>query len=151
MKQQELLEDVEIGKRLALLKKRTKGQPTDADSDIDFAYQQMAMSNLDPLSAPSTTAWEWYLFARLDPVEFLKICAKREDAKTKQAGTITNQRMEDDKRQQFAVLDRIERQLTVNVEAAVMDLMTKFPDNVLTICYTKFREEWDHFIGKQQC
>ena len=86
--------------QLALL---TNGQPTDADADIDFAYRHMALPTVTPLMAPTTAAWQWYLYARSEANKFLEICAKREDAKSRMAGTITNQRMEDDKRQQFAL------------------------------------------------
>lgn len=118
---------------LRMLGKKTKGNPTDADADIDFAYRNMALTTVTPLMAPSTTAFEWYLFARNDRDEFLKICAKREDAKAKMAGTITNQRMADDRRSQFEVIDRIEKALTLDVAAIVNELLEKFPDDVLKV------------------
>lgn len=74
--------------------------------------------------APSRATWQWYLYACREPNKFLEICAKREDAKAKQAGTITSQRMEDDKRKQFAMIDRIRRQLTIDVQGMVDDLMS---------------------------
>lgn len=95
--------------------------------------------------APSTSGWSWYLYARSEPNKFLDICAKREDAKARMAGTITNQRMEDDKRQQFAVIDRIEKELTLDVKAIVKDLMEKFPGDVLSEC-RKFDAEWREFL-----
>jgi hypothetical protein len=55
--------------------------------------------------SPLKSWGRWYLYARSEPIKFLEISAKREDAKVKQAGTITSQRMEDDKRKQFAILD----------------------------------------------
>lgn len=61
------------------------------------------------------------------------------------AGTITNQRMEDDKRQQFAVIDRIEKALTLNVHAVVTELMQKFPRDVLDVCYS-FETEWNAYL-----
>ena len=140
-------DDPLIASQLIFLERRTKDKPTDADGDIDFAYRNMAMPSVTPLMAPSTAAWEWYLYARSEPNKFLEICAKREDAKAKQAGTITNQRMEDDKRQQFAVIDRIEKQLTLDVKAAVKDLMEKFPEDVLLEC-RKHKEAWQAFFEK---
>lgn len=121
---------VQMQVELRMLGKKTKGNPTDADADIDFAYRNMALTTVTPLMAPSTTAFEWYLFARNDRDEFLKICAKREDAKAKMAGTITNQRMEDDKRQQFAVIERLKKELTMDVEAIITELMQKYPGDV---------------------
>ena len=120
----------ELQLQLVQLEKRTRHNPTDADGDIDFAYRNMALATVTPVMAPSTSAWEWYLFARNDRDEFLKICAKREDAKAKMAGTITNQRMEDDKRQQFAVIERLKKELTIDVESIITELMQKFPGDV---------------------
>ena len=91
---------------------------------------------------------EGYLYARREPPKFLEICAKREDAKAKMAGTITNQRMEDDKRQQFAILDRIEKQLTIDVKEMVNDLMDKFPREVLREC-RKYGDAWESFLAEE--
>ena len=132
--------------QLRILERRTRGNATDADGDIDFAYRNMALSNVVPKMAPSLPAWQWYVFARSEPNEFLKICHRREDAKSRQAGTITSQRMEDDKRQQFAVIDRLERALTLNVKSTVTELMQKFPRDVLDVC-SSFRTEWDAYIA----
>jgi hypothetical protein len=130
--------------QLVTLATRTVGAPTDADRDIDFAYKNSANPTLTPLMAPSLGAWNWYEYARVWPDKFLEICAKREDAKTKQAGTITSQRMEDDKRQQFAVIDRIEKQLTLDVVGIVNELMEKFPLDVLRTC-RKHDAVWKSF------
>lgn len=138
----------ELQLQLVQLEKRTRHNPTDADGDIDFAYRNMALATVTPVMAPSTSAWEWYLFARNDRDEFLKICAKREDAKAKMAGTITNQRMEDDKRQQFAVIERIEKELTLDVKCMVKDLMDKFPRDVLREC-KKYEEAWKSFHDEE--
>ena len=138
-------QDAEFAEELKQLALLTNGQPTDADSDIDFAYRHMSLPTVTPLMAPSTSAWSWYLYARTEASKFLEICAKREDAKSKMAGTITSQRMEDDKRQQFAVIDRIEKSLTLDVAAIVKELMEKFPQDVLTEC-RKFDTEWREFL-----
>ncbi len=138
-------QDAELAEELKQLALLTNGQPTDADRDIDFAYRNMALPSVTPLMAPSTSGWSWYLYARSEPNKFLDICAKREDAKAKMAGTITNQRMEDDKRQQFAVLDRIAKELTINVHAVVTELMQKFPLDVLDVCYS-FETEWNAYL-----
>jgi len=142
-------QDAEFADELQQLALLTNGQPTDADGDIDFAYRHMALPTVTPLMAPSTAAWQWYLYARSEPNKFLEICAKREDAKSKMAGTITNQRMEDDKRQQFAVIDRIEKALTLDVEAIVKELMEKFPMDVLK-AVRKFDSEWREFIAMEK-
>lgn len=142
-------DEARIRGELLLLERRTKGISTDADADIDFAYRNMALSTAMPLEAPSTAAWSWYIFARNDPSEFLKITQKREDDKTKRAGTITNQRIEDDKRQQFAIIDRIQKELKLDVNATVMDLMQKFPRDVLRICHTKFPTEWQSYLTEE--
>ena len=125
-----------IAEELQQLHRLTNGQPTDADRDIDFAYRNMALSSVTPLTAPSGAAWQWYPYACREPHKFLEIRARREAAKAKQAATITSQRMDDDKRKQFAMLDRIERQLTLDVRDAVDDLMSKFPKDVLDRCRT---------------
>ena len=138
--------DEALQTQLKVLAKRTKNNLTDADGDIDFAYRNMALPNVSPLEAPSTAAWQWYIYARSEPNKFLEICAKREDAKSKMAGTITNQRMEDDRRNQFEVIDRIEKQLTRDVEATIKELMEKFPGDVLREC-RKFDAEWKEFLA----
>lgn len=140
-------EQIRIRLELEILEQRTRNNPTDADRDIDFAYRNMANPNVTPSIAPSTSAWSWYLYSRTEPNKFLEICAKREDAKAKAAGTITSQRMEDDKRQQFAILDRLERQLTLDVRATVRELMEKFPEDVLFEC-RKFAPQWKAFLEK---
>ena len=140
--------EAEIAEEVKQLVLLTNGQPTDADRDIDFAYRNMAFSSVMPLTAPSGAAWQWYLYARREPAKFLEICAKREDAKAKMAGTITNQRMEDDKRQQFAILDRIEKQLTLDVREMVNDLMDKFPREVLREC-RKYGDAWKSFLAEE--
>lgn len=119
--------------QLALLATRTANAPTDADRDIDFAYRNSGNPGITPMMAPSLGAWQWYEYARNLPEKFLEICAKREDAKAKAAGTITNQRMEDDKRQQFAVIDRIEQQMALDVKEIVKELLGKFPEDVLIV------------------
>lgn len=135
-----------IDAELAILSKETANSPTDADRDIDFAYRQSENPELMPLQCPSLGAWGWYQYARNSREKFLDICAKREDAKAKQAGTVTSQRMEDDKRKQFAIIDRIERQLTIDVVATVTELMEKFPLEVLRVC-RKFDDAWQAFIA----
>lgn len=141
--------DLEIQQdELRKLEKRTRGQPTDADGDIDFAYRNMALPTVTPLMAPSMAGWSWYIYSRQEPNKFLEICAKREDAKSKMAGTITNQRMEDDKRQQFAVIERLKKELTTDVAAIIKELMEKFPDDVLREC-RKFDVEWKAFLAKE--
>ena len=125
--------EAELKQQLAILAAKTSGAPTDADRDIDFAYKHSANPTITPLMAPSLGAWQWYQYARDLPEKFLEICAKREDAKAKMAGTITNQRMEDDRRQSFAIIDRIEQQLTMDVKAIVNELLEKFPEDVLRV------------------
>ena len=144
----EKINEAVIKAQLNLLEKRCKGLQTDADADIDFAYRNMALATAMPLDAPSPAAWSWYIFSRDEPSEFLKITQKREDDKTKRAGTITNQRIEDDKRQQFAILDRIEKQLTIDVKSMVKDLMDKFPREALREC-RKYKEAWDSFLEEE--
>lgn len=135
-----------IDAELVLLATQMANVPTDADRDIDFAYRHSGNPGLMPLQCPSLGAWEWYQYARTSREKFLDVCAKREDAKTKQAGTVTAQRMEDDKRKQFAIIDRIERQLTLDVVATVTELMEKFPLEVLRVC-RKFDDAWQAFIA----
>lgn len=130
---------------LGLLERRTKGNPSDWDADIDFAYQHMFSPSVTPIQAPSTSAWAWYVYARTEPSKFLEAYAKRGDAKNKQSGALTNQRMEDDKRQQFAMIDRIERELTIDVKETIRELMTKYPFDVLRECRT-FDESWKAFL-----
>lgn len=140
-------QDGEFAAELKQLAMLTDGLPTDADRDINFAYRIMALPTITPMMAPSTAAWQWYLYARREPHKFLEIFAKREDAKAKSAGTMTQQRMEDDKRKQFALIDRIEKELTVNVQETVSDLMSKFPEDVLLEC-RRHTEAWNAFFEK---
>ena len=138
-------QDAEFADELQQLALLTNGQPTDADADIVFAYRHMALPTVTPLMAPSTSGWSWYLYARSEPNKFLDICAKREDAKSKMAGTVTNARMEDDKRQQFAVIDRLEKSLKIDVPTMVRELMEKFPEDVLKEC-RRCDSEWREFL-----
>lgn len=138
-------QDAEIAEEVKQLALLTNAQPIDLDRDMDCAYRNMALPSVTPLMAPSLGAWQWYLYARREPIKFLEISAKREDAKTKQAGTITNQRMDDDKRKQFAILDRIESRLTIIVSETVRDLMLKFLEEVLLEC-RKYTEAWKAFF-----
>jgi poly-D-alanine transfer protein DltD len=140
-------QDAEIAEELKQLAGLTNGQPADVDRDIDFAYRKMALETVTPLTAPSLAAWQWYLYSRREPNKFLEIFAKREDAKAKQAGTITNQRMEDDKRQQFAVIDRIIEQLQEDVKAIAKDLMEKCSEDLLHAC-RKHEEPWKAYFEK---
>ena len=142
------LESAEVRKiELAELARKTAEIPTDADRDIDFAYKNSGNPTITPLMAPSLGAWQWYEYARSLPDKFLEICAKREDAKAKQAGTITSQRMEDDRRQQFAVIDRIIKQLKIDVKAIAKDLMEKCPEDLLNEC-RKHVEPWNRYFEK---
>ncbi len=140
-------EDQQIVNELKHLALLTSDQPVNVDRDIDFAYHHMSLSSLRPLMAPSTAAWQWYLYARDEPHKFLEIYAKRADAKAKSSGVFTQQMMEDDKRKQFAILDRIEQQLTLDVNDMVDDLMSKFPEDVLLRC-RKHKEAWEAFFRK---
>ena len=139
--------DAEIAEELKQLILLTNAQPTDLDREIHFAYLNMALPPVMPLMAPSTATWLWYEYARDLPDKFLEICAKREDAKAKHAGTITGQRMEDDKRQKFAILDRIDRQLTLDAKGMVDDLMQKIPEDVLNYS-RKHTQAWDAYFEK---
>lgn len=141
-------QDAEFAEELKQLALLTNSQPTDLDRDINFAYRNMALPSVTPLMAPGLGAWQWYLYARREPIKFLEISAKREDAKAKQAGTITSQRMEDDKRKQFAIIDRIERQLTIDVKDMIDDLMAKFPREVLRNC-RRHEDAWKAFIAEE--
>jgi hypothetical protein len=49
--------------------------------------------------------------------------------------------MKDDKRKQFAIIDRIERHLTLDVKGIVDELMLMFPHDVLNQC-RKHKEAW---------
>lgn len=133
--------------QLAILATRTANAPTDADRDIDFAYKNSGNPTITPLMAPSLGAWQWYEYARNLPEKFLEICAKREDAKAKAAGSISAQRMEDDKRQQFAVIDRIMKQLQLDVKAVAKDLMAKCPEDLLNEC-RKNKDAWKAYFDK---
>ncbi len=148
IEEQEAERERKLNEQLAILEEQTRNSPTDADRDIDFAYRNMKNPNCEPSMAPSLAAWAWYQYAVADSTKFLDICAKREDAKAKAAGSLTQQRIEDDKRKQFAMLDRIERQLTLDVNDIVDDLMSKFSEDVLLRCKNKHRELWDEFHKK---
>ena len=142
-------QDAEFAEELKQLALLTNGEPTDADRDIDFAYRNMALPSVTPLMAPSMSGWSWYIYSREEPHKFLEIFAKRADAKAKQAGTITNQRMEDDKRQQFAVIERLKKELTLDVEAIITELMEKFPGDVLRTV-RKFDTAWKAFLAAEK-
>lgn len=135
--------------QLVVLANSTAGAPVDHDRDILWAYQNMGNPHIMPVSAPSAAAWGWYEYSAKDPLKFLEVCAKREDAKIKQAGSITNQRMEDDRRQQFDILDRIEKQLTMDVSTIIDDLMTRFPEDTLLAC-SRHEAAWKAFREKYQ-
>ncbi len=139
--------DAEIAEELKQLARLTNSHPTCFDRNIDFAYRNMALPSVTPLMAPGLAAWQWYLYSRREPIKFLEISAKREEAKAKQAGKITSQRMEDDKRKQFAILDRIASGVTVIVSETVGELMQKFPEDVLLEC-RKHTEAWKAFFEK---
>ena len=64
------------------------------------------------------------------------------------AGTITASRFEDDKRQKFAVIDKLEKSLTMDVEAIVTELMQKFPADVLKEV-RKFEAERHEFVAME--
>jgi hypothetical protein len=137
-----------IRQELAFLATKTAGDPTDADRDIDWAYKNSGNPTITPLMAPSVGAWQWYEYARENAAKFLEICAKREDAKAKIAGTITNQRMEDDKRQQFAVIERIVKQLQMDVQSIAKDLMRKCPHDLLDAC-RKEKAAWNAYFEEK--
>lgn len=137
-----------IKAQLIILAERTAHLTVmDHDADIQWAYRAIGNPNVMPLDAPTVTAWSWYEYARADGVKFLDVVAKREDQKIKQSGSLTNQRMEDDKRKQFAVLDRIGRQLTADLNATIDDFMTKFPDDVLRAC-KRHEAAWKSFLER---
>jgi hypothetical protein len=138
-----------LAAELLLLEKRTRDDPTDADRDVNFAYRNMGVPTITPLMAPSVAAWQWYLYARRDPQKFLETVVKREDAKTKQAGSITAQKIEDDKRHQFRLVENLLKQVSIDVETIIDDLMAKYPRDVLRRV-KRFKEEWDSFI-KEEC
>lgn len=137
----------ELFEELALLAVRTGDNPTDTDRDIDFAYRNAANPTITPRECPSLGAWKWLEYARDNHAKFLEICAKREDAKAKAAGSISAQRMEDDKRQQFAVIDRIIKQLELDVKAAVKDMMEKCPEDMLNAA-RKHKAAWNAYFQK---
>lgn len=119
-----------INEEIVFLEKRTKGQATDADRDIDFAYQHMGLSVLMPTRCPSIPAWEWYRYARTDPIKFLDVVAKREDAKSKMAGSVTTKQFEDDKRTQFGLIAKIMESVSKDVEASVKEFLKTYPDEL---------------------
>lgn len=140
-------EQEKIVVQLAMLAKRTSDMPTDTDRDIDWAYRFSGNPGMTPLLAPSLGAWQWYEYAKANPDKFLEVCAKREDNKAKQSGSLNAQRIEDDKRQQFAILDRIEKHLQMEIESVIKDLMTKFPDDTLNEC-RKYGEAWKSYFER---
>ncbi len=143
----EELSEEEMTRQLAVLAIRSKDMPTDTDRDIDFAYKNSGNPAITPLEAPSLGAWQWYEYAKSLPDKFLEICAKREDAKAKSAGSINAQRMEDDKRQQFAVIDRIIKHLEADVKAITDDLMKKCSEDLLHAC-RKHKGAWKAYFQK---
>lgn len=139
--------NAEFADELKQLAQLTGEQPSDVDRDIEFAYRNMALATVTPLMSPSLAAWQWYLYSRREPNKFLEIFAKREDAKAKAAGAISAQQMEDDKRQQFAVIDRIIAQLEIDVKGIADELMTKFPEDLLNAC-RKHEGPWKAYFEK---
>lgn len=137
----------DIEAQLVILSLRTSGDESDHDADMKWAYTNMENPQIMPRDAPSASAWSWYEYARQDRIKFLDAFAKRADAKTRSSGG-SNQRMEDDKRQYFAVLDRIERELSDNVDETIDDLMKKFPTQVLRAC-KKHEAAWKEFLANE--
>ncbi len=138
----------EIEAQLIMLAERTGQTVPDHEVDMQWAYTNMGNPKVMPLDAPTVTAWSWYEYARTEQAKFLEAWAKRGDARAKAAGTVTQQRMEDDKRQYFAILDRIERELSDNVDETINDLMTKFPTQVLRAC-KKHEAAWKEFLANE--
>lgn len=136
-----------IEQELAVLAVRSADEPADYDRDIDFAYKNSGNPLLTPLDAPSLGAWQWYVYARTLPEKFLEVTAKRNDAKAKQSGSVNSQRMEDDKRQQFAVIDRIVKQLQFDIQDFANDLMAKCSEDLLNAC-RKNKEAWKAYFQK---
>jgi hypothetical protein len=136
-----------IRTELQVLEDKYRGKPQDHDRDMLFAYEKMRRTDVMPLECPSPGAWSWYEYAQTEPNRFLELFSKREDAKTKAAGSVTNQRAEDDRRQQFAMLERVQRQLKLDVQQIIDDLMTRFPEDVLLTC-RKHEPAWKAFFEK---
>jgi len=135
-----------IAAEVDALTARHGDKPTDNDADMTFAYKKMR-ATVTPLECPSPGAWSWWEYAQADPQKFLEIYARRDDQKLKAIGAASQQRMEDDRRRQFGMLERVEHQLQLNVTETVRELMEKFPEDVLLEC-KKHTEAWAAFFAK---
>lgn len=103
-----------------------------------------------PSEAPSIGAWAWYEYARTDPKGFLTNVKKTEEARLKASGGVTQARMEDDRRQKFAVIDKIIAQLELDAESLAADAMTKCPEDFLNAC-RKHKGQWEAYFKKFLC
>ena len=76
----------------------------------------MGLATLTPTDAPSVPAWKWYEYAQQAPSKFLADFVKRKDAKAKTGDALTDKLVEDDKRMQYGLIERV---ITVAARQAV--------------------------------
>lgn len=141
-------QDEQYDEELRQLARQACELPIDIYRDMDFAYRNMSSPNVTPLMAPCLPAWQWYLFARSEPNEFLEMFTKFEEVRARTAGTISTQQMEDDKRKQFELIDKIMKELQFDLDSLIDDVMTKFPDDFLNACRRRHEETWNAYFAK---
>ena len=93
----------------------------------------MGLATLTPTDAPSVPAWKWYEYAQQAPSKFLADFVKRKDAKAKTGDALTDKLVEDDKRMQYGLIDRLMETMTKDYSAEIAELSDRCPDVVVEV------------------
>lgn len=111
---------------LEQLAEMTKSLPVDSDRDIEFAYRNMGLKDLEPSFFPSVPSWRWYCYARQFTAKFLEKYADRADKRRKEMSASAD-KFSDDKRAQLATIDKLASSMRVEVEKTILELKAQYP------------------------
>lgn len=112
------------------LAERTKGEPPNEDRDVEWAYQNMGVTDVSIRTAPSTAAWHWLELSHSEPAKFLEVATKRADAKAKLSGGTSDRKTREDQRVQYGLIDRLRKTLSDDLDSMMTELLAKRPRDV---------------------
>jgi hypothetical protein len=110
--------------------------PKNLQRDMDWAYYNMGRKNLLPLSSgcPSVSAYDLYRFARepdTQPKFIDKYLAFTHNRDKLEGGA--SHEIEDDKRKQFSVLNKLASIVIQDIESSLADMVRQSPDDVVRV------------------
>ena len=118
--------DVQFRKQLKELSNRDVA--FDFDRDWQWAMENLSTPDREPKDAPSATAWQLFQYGITQPAKFVEKTLIWSEKLRKETGE-THKQWEDDRREKFRILERVEKNLKEDVTSLIDELLERYPES----------------------